>query len=56
MERAGESTGGAVVGSIAYRSDYDTVLAQEKLVQRQAAEKQCNFVSPTQSQSDRPIH
>jgi hypothetical protein len=56
MERADESTGGAVVGSIAYRSEYDTVLAKEKLLQRQAAEKQCSFVSPAQSQSDQAIH
>jgi hypothetical protein len=56
MEKAAESTGGAVVGSIAYRSDYDSVLAREKLVQRQAAEKQCSFVSPAQSQSDQAIH
>jgi hypothetical protein len=56
MERADESTGGAVVGSIAYRSDNETVLAKEKLLQRQAAEKQCSFVSPAQSQSDQAIH
>ena len=31
IERAGESTGGAVIGSFAYRSDYDAVLAEEKL-------------------------
>jgi hypothetical protein len=49
IERAGESPGGAVVGSFAYRSDYDTVLAQEKLLQRNAAEKNCNFASPLQS-------
>jgi hypothetical protein len=49
IERAGESPGGAVVGSLAYRSDYDAVLAEEKLLQRNAAEKNCNFASPLQS-------
>ena len=49
IERAGESPGGAVIGSLAYRSDYDSVLAEEKLLQRNAAEKNCSFASPTQS-------
>jgi hypothetical protein len=49
IERAGESTGGAVIGSFAYRSDYDAVLAEEKLLQRNAAEKNCSFASPLQS-------
>jgi len=49
IERAGESPGGAVIGSLAYRSDYDSVLAEEKLLQRNAAEKNCSFASPSQS-------
>jgi hypothetical protein len=49
IERAGESSGGAVIGSFAYRSDYDSVLAEEKLLQRNAAEKNCSFASPLQS-------
>ena len=49
IERAGESPGGAVIGSLAYRSDYDAVLAEEKLLQRNAAEKNCSFASPLQS-------
>jgi hypothetical protein len=55
MEKAGESPGGSVIGSFAYRSDYDTVLAEEKLLQRNAAEKNCSFASPTQFQSDQSI-
>ena len=54
IERAGESPGGAVIGSFAYRSDYDTVLAEQKLLQRAAAEKNCSFASPLQS--DQTIH
>jgi len=49
IERAGESPSGAVIGSLAYRSDYDAVLAEEKLLQRNAAEKNCSFASPLQS-------
>jgi hypothetical protein len=55
IEKAGESAGGSVIGSFAYRSDYDTVLAEEKLVQRNAKEKNCSFASPTQFQSDQTI-
>ena len=55
MEKAGDSAGGSVIGSFAYRSDYDTVLAEEKLVQRTATEKNCSFASPTQFQSDQTI-
>jgi hypothetical protein len=55
MEKADESPGGAVIGSFAYRSDYDTVLAQEKLLHHEAVEKQCSFASPAQSQSDQAI-
>jgi hypothetical protein len=52
MEKAGDSAGGSVIGSFAYRSDYDTVLAEEKLVDRTATEKNC--ASPT-FQSDQTI-
>jgi hypothetical protein len=55
MEKAAESPGGSVIGSFSYRSDYDTVLAEEKLVQRTATEKNCSFASPTQFQSDQTI-
>lgn len=49
IEKASESAGGAVVGSLAYRSEYDSVLAEEKLLQRKAAEKNCSFAVPSQS-------
>jgi len=53
MEKADQSSGGAVIGSLAYRSDYDSVLTEEKLLQRAAAEKNCD---PTvQFQSDQTI-
>lgn len=53
MQRADESGGGAVIGSLAYRSDYDAVLAEEKLLQHAAAEKNCGLA--TQFQSDQTI-
>jgi hypothetical protein len=46
MAKAGESGGGVVVGALAYRSDYETVLSQEKLLQRTAAEKKCEVEPP----------
>jgi hypothetical protein len=49
IEKASESPGGAVVGSLAYRSEYDSVLAEQKLLQRKAEEKNCGFVAPSQS-------
>jgi len=42
--RASESTGGAVIGTISYRADFETVLAEEKLVQREAVAKNCSLV------------
>jgi hypothetical protein len=52
IEKANESAGGAVIGSLAYRSDYESVLAEGKLLQRNAVEKHCSFASPTQFKSD----
>jgi hypothetical protein len=49
MERANESAAGSVIGSLAYRSEYDSVIAEQKLLQRNAAEKNCSFASPLQS-------
>jgi hypothetical protein len=42
IEKAGETTEGAVIGSFAYRSDYESVLTKEKLLQRIAVEKKCS--------------
>jgi hypothetical protein len=49
MERASESAAGSVIGSLAYRSEYDSVIAEQKLLQRNAAEKNCSFALPLQS-------
>lgn len=53
MQRASQGGGGAVIGSLAYRSDYDAVLTEEKIVQRVAVEKKCGLT--TQFQSDQGI-
>jgi hypothetical protein len=49
IDKAGEGTGGAVIGSLAYRTDYESVLSEEKLLQRTAVEKNCGFTPEFQS-------
>jgi hypothetical protein len=50
MDKAGEGGGGgAVIGSLAYRTDYDSVLGEERLLQRAAADKNCGFKPEFQS-------
>jgi hypothetical protein len=50
IDKAGENGGGgAVIGSLAYRTDYDSVLSEERLLQRTAAEKNCGFKPVLQS-------
>jgi hypothetical protein len=49
MDRASQTVGGKVIGEVAYSSDYQTVLTQKKMVQRQAAEKKCELVQTYQS-------
>jgi len=49
MEKAGQGGGGAVIGSLAYRTDYESVLGEEKLLLRTAAEKNCGFTPVFQS-------
>jgi hypothetical protein len=44
MDKASEGTGGGAIVAMAYRSDYESVLSQEKLLQRTAAEKNCELV------------
>jgi hypothetical protein len=63
MDRANQSGGGALVGSLAYRSDYDVMMGDERLLQRAAAEKNCGLQFQTgqsqpqgQLQSDQSIH
>jgi hypothetical protein len=54
MAKASEGGGGAVIGELSYRVDYETVLSQEKLLKRVAAEKKCEIALPT-FQSDQAV-
>lgn len=49
MERADQGAGGAVIGSLAYRPEYESVLSEEKLLRRTAADKKCNATQQYQS-------
>ena len=54
MDKASEGGGGIIIGSLAYRTDYDAALSDEKLLLRTAADKNCGF-NPS-LQSDQTIH
>jgi hypothetical protein len=49
MDKASAGGGGTVIGTIAYGTDYQTVLTEKKIVQQQAAEKNCELVQTFQS-------
>ena len=52
MEKAdggGNSNAGALIGSVAYRPEYEAVMSNEKLLQNAAKEKNCPFVADYQS-------
>ncbi len=43
IDKAGEGGGGTVIAAVAYRGDYDTVLQQQKVLKRTAAEQNCEL-------------
>jgi hypothetical protein len=43
MDKASEGGGGSVVGAFAYRSDYESVLEQQKLLKRAVAAQKCEL-------------
>jgi hypothetical protein len=49
MSRASQGGGGTVIGTVAYGPDYQAVQTQKKMVQQQAAEKNCELVHNFQS-------
>jgi hypothetical protein len=49
MDRASQSGTGAVIGAVTYRTEYETVLTEEKLVQREASDKNCELTKTFQS-------
>jgi hypothetical protein len=65
MDKASEGGGGTVIGSLAYRPDYELVKGEEKVLRRTAAEKKCELPPPTSGaasatvpafESDQSIH
>lgn len=44
MDKASEGGGGSVIGGFAYRSDYEIVLEQQKVLKREVAAKKCELV------------
>ncbi len=56
MDKASEGTGGKVIGTLAYRSDYEAAVSDERLLERNAADIKCNLVPPPSNfQSDQTI-
>jgi len=49
MDRASEGTGGATIGAVAYRADYEKAVGEERLLRRAAAAKKCELVTTYQS-------
>jgi hypothetical protein len=49
MSKASQSGSSTAIGSLTYGPDYQTVLAQKKLVQQAAAEENCELVATFKS-------
>jgi hypothetical protein len=48
-DAGGNSNAGALVGSVAYRPEYEAVMSNEKLLQNAAKDKNCSFIAEFQS-------
>jgi hypothetical protein len=46
MDRASDGGGGAVIGTLSYRADYEKTLGEEKVLRRTAANKKCELDAP----------
>jgi hypothetical protein len=51
MDKADQGGGGSVIGAVAYGPQYDTVRADEKILQRTAVEKNCGSAAGSTSNS-----
>ena len=49
IDKASEGSGGGAIAAMAYRPEYESVLSQQKLLQRTAAEKNCELVQTYRS-------
>jgi hypothetical protein len=54
MQRASEGGGGALIGNLTYRADYEKALGEEAVLRRAAAEKRCDLPPPPQPVSSTP--
>lgn len=54
MQRASEGGGGALIGNLTYRADYENMLGEEAVLRRVAAEKKCDLPPPPQPVSSTP--
>jgi len=54
MLRASEGGGGALIGNLTYRADYENALGEEKVLRRTAAEKKCDLPPPAAAVSPTP--
>lgn len=54
IDRAAQAPGGTVIGTLTYRSDYESVLTEKRIIQQQAAEKNCELTATYQS--DQGVH
>jgi hypothetical protein len=48
-DAGGNSNAGALIGSVAYRPEYEAVMSNERLLQNAAKDKNCPFVAEFQS-------
>src|ERR1700722_17145108 len=54
MNRASEGGGGVLIGNLAYRTDYENVVGEEKVLRRAAADKNCDLNPPPPPASPTP--
>jgi hypothetical protein len=54
MTKAREGGGGTVIGELSYRTNYEMVLSEQKMLMRTAAEKKCE-VAPHAFESDQAV-
>ena len=54
MLRASEGGGGALIGNMSYRADYENVLGEEAVLRRVAADKKCDLPPPPQPVATTP--
>ena len=54
MARASDGAGGALIGTMSYRADYESAIEEEKVLRRAAAEKNCNLPPPAPTVAPSP--